>query len=78
LLLEAGVDVNTRGGSSGEPPLHTAANWGQLDMISLLIANGADPNMPDNAGWTPVRLVLRHLPERQMVVALLRKYGARD
>ena len=78
LLLEAGVDVNLRAGGRGETPLQTAADWGKLAMIAFLIEHGADPNMRDNLGTTPVQFVSQHPGAREEVVALLRKFGARD
>ena len=44
LLLEKGVNVNTRG-LPFEPALHKAAAHGQVSMIRLLLHNSANPNM---------------------------------
>jgi ankyrin repeat protein len=54
LLLELGFDVNAfgRGDIPGEQrwqsALHTAAGAGHLDIVRLLLAAGADPNLRDN------------------------------
>jgi hypothetical protein len=54
LLLDLGVDVNALGRADvpGEQPwqtaLHTAAGDGNLDLLRLLLAAGADPNLRDN------------------------------
>jgi hypothetical protein len=37
----------------GATPLHWAANGGNLDMMRLLIQNGANVNQRQNNGWTP-------------------------
>jgi hypothetical protein len=60
--LAMGVDVNkpreTRGLGSGtwvsETPLTMAAKSRQPEMVSLLVQNGADVNLPDGQGWTPL------------------------
>jgi ankyrin repeat protein len=54
LLLDLGFDVNAFG--RGDVPseqqwqtaLHTAAGEGHLDVVRLLLAAGADPNLRDN------------------------------
>ncbi len=54
LLLELGFDVNAFG--RGDVPseqqwqtaLHTAAGDGRLELVKLLLAAGADPNLRDN------------------------------
>jgi ankyrin repeat protein len=54
LLLELGFDVDAfgRGDVPGEQQwqtaLHTAAGEGHLDIVRLLLAAGADPNLRDN------------------------------
>lgn len=36
----------------GQRPLHTAAAEGRLEMVKLLLANGAKVNSPDKQLWT--------------------------
>jgi ankyrin repeat protein len=43
LLLERGADVHQRG-VNDYTPLHWAAGQGNLEMVDLLLAHGADPN----------------------------------
>jgi ankyrin repeat protein len=56
LLLEAGAPVNLKGGSAESPPLHLAAASGDLAMIDLLLAHGADTSMGDVNGYTPAEV----------------------
>ncbi|XP_029558297.1 BRCA1-associated RING domain protein 1 isoform X2 [Salmo trutta] len=38
----------------GETPLHLAAIKGDVETVTELLDQGADPNLKDNAGWTPL------------------------
>ncbi|XP_038869980.1 BRCA1-associated RING domain protein 1 [Salvelinus namaycush] len=38
----------------GETPLHLAAIKGDVETVKELLDQGADPNLKDNAGWTPL------------------------
>jgi ankyrin repeat protein len=54
LLLDAGADVNSRDGGSGQTALHGAAAWGWNDVVRFLIEQGADINAADSGGRTPL------------------------
>jgi ankyrin repeat protein len=56
LLLEAGANPNALSGG-GDTALHLAAYGGHLEPIRELIAGGADPNVRDAKGLTPLELV---------------------
>jgi hypothetical protein len=49
-------DVKSRGGSH-TTPLHAASVMGHLEVASLLIKNGADPNSRDSLDKVPLHLV---------------------
>ncbi|HEY1052447.1 MAG TPA: ankyrin repeat domain-containing protein [Prosthecobacter sp.] len=56
LLLEFGYDPNRPFGEFGQRPLHrigSAPNC--MEMAHLLLANGADPNIQDKYGSTPIQ-----------------------
>lgn len=77
VLLGYGADVNHR--DHGLAALHYAARSGKLELIELLLKNGADPNAEDANG----RTALQHLSKSRAkmdattVRKLLVKYGAR-
>ena len=52
-LLEAGAEVNARCGL-GWTPLHRACNSGDLPLAQLLVANGADPALRNDEGYSPL------------------------
>lgn len=56
-LLNAGVKVNTRG-DSGYSPLYLACRLGMADLVKLMLAKGADPNLPAKDGSTPLHALL--------------------
>jgi hypothetical protein len=51
-LLDHGADTNDR--SYAWTPLTGAAAAADLAMVKLLIARGADPNLPNAEGLTPI------------------------
>ncbi|KAJ7389986.1 BRCA1-associated RING domain protein 1 [Desmophyllum pertusum] len=44
----------------GETPLHVAAIKGCEETVRKLLAEGADPNTKDHAGWTPLHEACNH------------------
>ena len=52
-LLDNGADINNRGVNKWSP-LYTAVRSGDVDLCTLLLKNGADPNIEDQYGVTPL------------------------
>lgn len=75
LLLDAGADVNAH--KRGQTALHWAARGGQMEMVDLLLARGADPNArakTREGEMTPLAMALK--AEKKDVADRLRKAGA--
>ena len=69
-LLDHGADPNDR--SDGWTPLMGAAAAPDLAMVKLLIAGGADPNLPNADGLTPIGAAANrctHLPSADTIDA---------
>jgi len=84
LAHELGNEINAAN-DMGLQAIHGAANRGSNDIIEYLAANGAELNVPDDVGRTPVDWAGgEYLPSRPLVpkpdtIALLQKLqGARD
>ncbi|GFQ01323.1 signal recognition particle 43 kDa protein chloroplastic [Phtheirospermum japonicum] len=73
LLAEAGADVNHRDNSGGLTALHMAAGYVRPGVAKLLIQFGADPEMEDDRGRTPLELareILKVTPQLQFAKRL--------
>lgn len=54
LLLDAGLDINQKGGEYEGTPLHTVARQNWLSVAEFLIGRGADLYAQDNRGLIPL------------------------
>jgi hypothetical protein len=57
-LLDAGVDPNVTDYDRGAPPLMYACNKGHIESIEILIDYGADVNLPNKRGRTPIHALI--------------------
>ena len=73
LLLDKGADVH-KASNGNRTPLHQASYTGHIDVVRLLLANGAnaDLDVKDKDGDTPVADAKRW--GRNAVVALLEEH----
>jgi ankyrin repeat protein len=82
-LLDRGAAVDARSGGADETCLHSAAWNGDLAMVELLLARGADPLLRDRehdgtpAGWAEVSVDVTNNPACAEVAARLRAAEAR-
>ena len=82
-LLESGADVHPEKAPEGVLPIHFATLWGNKKVVELLIAKGADINVPDDDGLTPMDFTSynndSYTPNaetaRREIADLLRKHG---
>ncbi len=58
MLAAAGADVNTQ--SDGLTVLMYAANWGDLELVKVLVEGGADINARDRYGRTALTFASGH------------------
>jgi ankyrin repeat protein len=70
-LLDGGADPNAPG-KFGRTMLGSTANEA---VVALLLAHGADTNLPDALGWTPLDVLTRSETSEQ-VIEMLMKAGA--
>ena len=75
LLIRRGAQVNRHDPESGSTPLLEAAVKGHVDVASVLLEAGADPNAADKAGSTPLDEALRF--KHTKMVELLMAHGAK-
>jgi ankyrin repeat protein len=77
-LLSHKVEINSRD-SAGNTALIEAAQFGCVECIRLLLNAGAEPNVQNNEGNTPLILALDHsYPRVEAVAALLRGRAKSD
>jgi ankyrin repeat protein len=67
-LIAAHCDVNERN-DAGQTALMMAAMFGRTDVVKMLIANGAKPELQDRVGNTAVSLAQQQA-NQQMITLL--------
>lgn len=70
LLLEAGADEKAND-KAGFTALHTAAEWGRLETVRLLLNQGADPEAKTKDRETPLISACAMSGTEDVVAALL-------
>jgi len=69
-------DVVNKKDSNGWTPLHEGARGGHVEVVKLLIDNGADVNEKTNYGETPLYWAEKRHGKDHSVSKLLRSLGA--
>lgn len=65
LALAHGADPD-RATAEGRPLLNNLICWGQIPLLTWMLAHGASPNIPDKDGWTAVHQAASRGNERIM------------
>ncbi|XP_063924235.1 uncharacterized protein LOC135138239 isoform X2 [Zophobas morio] len=65
-LIKNGACVNV-GDIDGVLPIHLACEQGTLNKVKLLVAHGADTNIPDKNGWLAREYALKYCNPRKIV-----------
>lgn len=81
MLAEAGANLDHRDNSGGFTALHMAAGYVKPETVELLVELGADPEIEDDKGRTPLvlaREILKATPRVQFMrrLGLERVIGA--
>ncbi|MDB4794760.1 ankyrin repeat domain-containing protein [bacterium] len=74
--LAKGIDINIQGNFKKYTPLHEAIAGRQLEVVKLLIDEGANVNAKDRDGWTPLDNATGFL-NKPKIADLLRKHGGK-
>ena len=70
-LQQEGIEVNQQDASEWTPLLCTAER-GHTEIATLLLEKGADPNIPNNDGDTPLMMAVSTIPKMlTLILALL-------
>ena len=76
LIVGEGAEVNAEDSESGATPLDHAAHFGRVELLDLLIRNGAEVNHRNKADKTALKLALEN--GQDAAAALLRSHGAKE
>ena len=68
--MDHGADIEART-LDGWTPLHSAANWGNAHIASLLLRHGADVNAQTTGKQTPLHLAASNSESRETIELLL-------
>ncbi|XP_014228859.1 ankyrin repeat and protein kinase domain-containing protein 1-like [Trichogramma pretiosum] len=60
-IIEKSVNIHARD-KTGRTPLSVALLNGNTKMAEWLLGTGADPNLADKTGWTPLHIICMRCP----------------
>jgi hypothetical protein len=76
-LIELGADPNLKAKPSGNSPLVWAISRNNTDSVRVLLELGADVNIENIDGYTPLNYACNEGSESTEIVMILLKHGAR-
>lgn len=76
LLTTDGARLVNAVNMDGRTPLHQALSYNKQDLARKMLEAGADPNMPDGRGLTPLRIAAQQWNANGDIVLLLIHHGA--
>ena len=76
LLHHYGADSHVQGGAKMYTPLHSAAYYGNLEVVKKLIEYDVDIGAENRNGWTPLSVASEGRYINRAVIRLLAEHGA--
>lgn len=76
ILLAQGAEIDAQETQSGTTALYAAASFGREDVATLLLEKGANPNICNKRGESPLRVALEN--ENVRIANRLKQHGGRD
>ncbi|CAB0043661.1 unnamed protein product [Trichogramma brassicae] len=71
--LNRSVEIDARDNEGGNTPLHLAARNGHAQLVELLLRRGADPNLANDFGSTPLHFICSRAKNDELVDTLFGK-----
>ena len=76
LLLDAGAQTNEAGNKNGITALHYATKVGHKKVVCLLLENGANVNMAEENGKTPLHFAAEEYVKKDLLSLAPERYGS--
>ena len=78
MLIENGADVNAKNNYKPKSPLHIASYMGKLETVKLLLIYGADIDIKNKDGATPLHEALYGLHDDREYLKLRKNKYLKD
>lgn len=77
-MVENGADVNMQA-SDGTTALIAAIMQGNYQVVEYLLEHGADPNLENKRGWTPLKIANTYQKTHPYdIIGTLKSYGTHE
>ncbi|MEZ5360527.1 MAG: ankyrin repeat domain-containing protein [Candidatus Zixiibacteriota bacterium] len=74
VLISNGVAINVPNPYDGKTALHISASTGNMEIVEYLVSMGANPNLCDSLGETPIEKAMNH--DHTEVIEYLLAHGS--